>query len=94
MYQEIHTENIAARAHAPKIAELLSRFTLHGRKGGPVPYESFAAAVMPGFGDDLVILEPTGDGDYRWIHYGREITRYVGGTRLGERLSAMQPEVA
>ncbi len=94
MYQEIHTENIAARAHAPKIAELLNRFTLHGRKGRPVCYESFAAAIMPGFGDDLVILEPTGDGDYRWIHYGREITRYVGGTRLGERLSAMQPEVA
>lgn len=94
MYHEVHTENIAARAHAPKIAELLNRFVVHSRKGQPVSYETFAAEVMPAFGEDLTILEPTADGDYRWAHYGREIVRYAGGTRLGERLSAMQPQVA
>jgi diguanylate cyclase (GGDEF)-like protein len=94
MYHEVHTENIAARAHAPKIAALLSRFAFHGRGGLSVSYEDFAAAVMPGFGEELAILEPTGDGDYRWSHFGRELTRYIGGTRLGERLSAMQPQVA
>lgn len=94
MYHEVHSENIAARAHAPRIAELLNRFAAHSRNGQPVSYEAFVADVMPVYGDELIILEPTTDGDYRWTHYGREIVRYVGGTRLGERLSAMQPQVA
>ncbi|MBD3845866.1 GGDEF domain-containing protein [Bosea sp. SSUT16] len=94
MYHEVHTENIAARAHAPEIAKLLDRFAFHGRNGRPVAYEDFIAEIMPAFGEDLVILEPTDDGDYRWIHYGREIVRYVGGSRLGETLAAMRPQVA
>lgn len=94
MYHEVHTENIAARAHAPEIAELLNRFALHGRSGLPVGYEDFIAEIMPAFGEDLGILEPTEDGDYRWIHYGREIVRYVGASRLGETLASMRPQVA
>ncbi|MBN9456201.1 MAG: GGDEF domain-containing protein [Bosea sp.] len=94
MYQEVHTDNIAARAHAPRIAELLNRFEIHSREGLPVSYEAFCAEVMPLFGEELIVLEPSQDGDYRWVHYGREIVRYIGGTRLGERLSAMQPQLA
>ncbi len=39
MYQEVHTDNIAARAHAPRIAELLNRFEIHSREGVPVSTE-------------------------------------------------------
>jgi diguanylate cyclase (GGDEF)-like protein len=41
-----------------------------------------------------MIIAPTGDGDYLYRHYGREIIRYVGGNRLGERVSIMTPQVA
>jgi len=94
MYQEVHTENITARAHAPEVAELLRRFALHAGDEGGAPYEAFAAELMPIFGYDLMVLAPTGDGDYLYTHYGREIIRYVGGNRLGERVSGMTPQVA
>lgn len=94
MYYEVHTENIAARGHAPEIAPILRRFALHRRDGQPVGYEDLAAALLPDFGEDLMILEPTGDGDYRWLHFGREITRYSGASRLGQRLSGMRERVA
>lgn len=94
MYYEVHTENIAARGHAPEIARILSRFALHRLESGPVGYEKLAAALLPDFGDDLMILEPTGDGDYRWLHFGREIIRYSGASRLGKRLSEMRERVA
>lgn len=94
MYYEVHTENIAARGHAPEIARILNRFALHRQDGEPVGYEKLAAALLPEFGDDLMILEPTGDGDYRWLHFGCEIIRYSGASRLGKRLSEMRERVA
>lgn len=94
MYYEVHSENIAARSHAPKIAKILRRFATHGRGGGPVVYEDFAAEILPLFGEDLMVLEPTGDGDYHWLHFGREIVRYSGESRLGQRVSGMRPQVA
>ena len=93
MYYEVHSENIAARSHAPQIAKILRRFALHGREDAPVAYEEFAAEILPLFGEDLMILEPTG-GDYRWLHFGREIVRYSGATRLGQYVSSMRPQVA
>lgn len=94
MYQEVHTENIAARAHAPEVAELLSRFARGAQGTSGVSYEDFCSEIMPEFGPDLMILAPTGDGDYRHTHYGREIVRYAGGSRLGGRVSEMAPQVA
>ncbi|MGO4403952.1 diguanylate cyclase [Bosea sp. RAF48] len=94
MYYEVHSENIAARSHAAQIAEILQRFALHGHGDGPVAYEAFSEEILPLFGKDLMILEPTGDGDYRWLHFGREIVRYSGATRLGQRVSGMRPQVA
>lgn len=83
MYQEVYTENIAARAHAPEVPELLRRFALCAPGMGGASYEDLCAELMPAFGDDLMVLAPTGDGDYVHVHYGREIIRYVGGSRLG-----------
>lgn len=94
MYYEVHSENIAARAHAPEIAQILRRFALHRSEGQAVAYEALAAALLPDFGDDLMILEPTGDDDFRWLHFGREIVRYSGATRLGQQLSGMRERVA
>lgn len=94
MYYEVHTENIEARGHAPEIARILRLFALHRRDGETVRYEDLAAALLPDFGEDLMILEPTGDGDYRWLHFGREIIRYSGASRLGQRLSSMRERVA
>lgn len=94
MYQEVHTDHISARAHAPEVAELLQRFTRSARGPSGVAYERFCAEVMPDFGADLMILVPTDDGDYAFTHYGREIGRYAGASRLGERVSAMTGQVA
>jgi diguanylate cyclase (GGDEF)-like protein len=94
MYYEVHTENIAARGHAPEIARILRLFALHRRDAAPVSYEELAAALLPDFGQDLMILEPAGERDYRWLHFGREIIRYSGASRLGQRLSSMREQVA
>lgn len=94
MHQEVHTENIAARAQAPEVAELFARFTARAEGRSGVPYEAFCDEVMPAFGVDLLIVEPTGTGDYLYTHYGREIARYSAGTRLGERVSEMTKPVA
>ena len=94
MYQEIHREHIVERAHAAEVTELLRHFARHAQGRAGVPYEDFRAAVMPLYGDELMLIAPTGDGDYLYRHYGREIIRYVGGDRLGERVSDMTPQVA
>jgi diguanylate cyclase (GGDEF)-like protein len=94
MYQEVHTDHIAARANAPEIGQLLQRFEACARDASGVSFESFRDEVMPCFGDDLMVLTPTGDGDYAFSHYGREIVRYVGANRLHERVSAMTGPVA
>jgi len=94
MYQEVHTQNIPARAHAPEIAELLGRFVRYAQGTAGAPHEALLDEVMPGFGQDLMIVRPTGDGDYAYLHYGREIMRYAGGNRLGELVSEMSPQVA
>jgi diguanylate cyclase (GGDEF)-like protein len=94
MYQEVHTENIAARAHATEIPELLRRFERCGDGSAGAPHEDFCAQIMPLYGEDMFIVAPTGDGDYTYLHYGREIIRYVGGDRCGERVSRMTPRVA
>lgn len=95
MYQEVHTENIAARAHAPEIAELLGRFARSGQGAqAGAPHEAFLEEVFAAYGPDLMILAPVGDADYVYIHYGREIIRYVGADRRGERVSGMTPQVA
>lgn len=94
MYQEVHTQNIVERAHAPEITELLRRFTLLAEGEAGAPYEALWQEVMAEFGEDLMIMVPTGDGDYIHQHYGREIIRYVGGNRCGERVSQMSLQVA
>lgn len=94
MYQEVHTDNIPLRAHAPEVAELLRIFALEQPGPGGAPHEALLARLMPDYGEELMVIAPTGDGDYEYTHYGREITRYIGGSRLGDRISTMTPQVA
>lgn len=94
MYQEVHTENIVARAQAEEITELLRRFVSHSQGAAGAPHEAFCDEVLSRFGDEVMIVAPTADGDYRYVHYGREIIRHVGGDRTGQRVSGMTPQVA
>ncbi len=94
MYQEVHTDQIAIRAHAREVSELLDFYARQGRDEAGVSYERMHDELMPRYGADLMVLAPTGDGDYAFTHYGREIMRYVGASRLKERVSAMTPPVA
>jgi diguanylate cyclase (GGDEF)-like protein len=94
MYQEVHTDNIASRAHAPQVAELLQRFESSAQGTAGVPYETFCEEVMSAFGAELMVLAPTGDGDYAYLRFGSELIRNVGADRVGERISTMAPQVA
>jgi diguanylate cyclase (GGDEF)-like protein len=93
MYQEVHTENIAERAHATEVAELLRRFSGHCHGQAGADHEAFCAEIVPRFGDDLMVIAPT-DGDFTYIYVGSEIARQVGENRVGKRTSIMTPEVA
>lgn len=94
MYQEVHTDNIAARAHAPQVEALLQRFASSADGAAGVPYEAFFDEVMPVFGAELMVLAPTGDGDYAYLHVGSELIRQVGSDRTGDRISTMTPQLA
>lgn len=94
MYQEIHTDDIVSRAQAYEITDLLQHYSGCRRADGHVCHEQFTDCVMPGFGEDLMVVAPTADGDYEWVHFGREIVRYIGATRLGERISSLRPQLA
>lgn len=94
MYHEIHTQDIAARANAPEVTELLRRFEAKAQGSLGVDYQDFLAEVMPDFGHDLMILAPVGGDDYVHIHFGREISRYAGGSRIGQCVSEMVGHVA
>lgn len=94
MYLEVHTENIAERAHAPEIGDLLARFARCAQAQAGAPHEALSEELLAEFGDELMIVTPSGDGDYSYVHYGREIARVVGASRLGDRVSRMTPQVA
>lgn len=94
MYQEVHTNNIVLRAHAPEVPELLRVFEAERVGAGGAVHEALLAQLLPIYGEELLVIAPTADGDYEYRHYGREIARYVGGSRLGHRISAMTPQVA
>lgn len=94
MYSEIHTQNIVERAKAPEIAELLRRFATHAEGGIWASHELFHQELLRDFGDDLMILRPSGDGDYIYLHCGRAIVRNLGTNRTGQRVSQMPPQLA
>ena len=67
MYQEVHTENIAERAHATEVGELLQLYAQHCEAARVIDHEAFATAIMPRFGDDVMVIAPTGDGEYTYV---------------------------
>jgi len=95
MYQEVHTHNIAERAYAPEVADLLRRFerSAEGAAGG-APFEDFSVELLSFCSRDIMIMAPDGAGDYVYEHFGRDIARNVGSDRAGHRVSAMTPQVA
>ncbi|WP_332683547.1 GGDEF domain-containing protein [Bosea sp. (in: a-proteobacteria)] len=95
MYQEVHTHNIVERAYAPEVADLLRRFdrSAQAASGGAL-FEDFSAELLSFCSRDIMIMAPTGTGDYVYEHFGRDIARHVGGDRTGERVSNMPPQTA
>jgi len=93
MYQEVHTENIAYRARAAEVREILFRYSSHALIQAGVSHEAFCADVMPDFGHDLTVLVRE-DDDYTHIHFGREVAQHMGGSQLGQRVSALHPKIA
>lgn len=94
MYQEVHTHNIAERAYAPEVADLLRRFerSAQGDLGG-APFEDFSHELLSFCSRDIMIMAPV-EGDYVYEHFGRDIARNVGGDRTGARVSGMAPNVS
>lgn len=95
MYQEVHTHNIVERAYAPEVADLLRRYdrSAQGASGG-APFEELSRELLSFCARDVMIMAPTGTGDYAYEHFGRDIARNVGGDRTGERVSQMPPQTA
>jgi len=93
MYQEVHTDNIAMRAHAPEIVELLKLFEERSQ-GAPLAFEELWGLVEKRYGADMMVLRPTPDGDYVYEYFGREVARCVAEDRTGQPISLMSPRVA
>lgn len=94
MYHEVHTHSIVERAYAPEVADLLRRFERSAQGAAGAPHEEFSAELLSFCSRDIMIMAPTGTGDYVYRHFGRDIARNVGGDRTGERVSSMAPQVA
>ncbi|HEV7325036.1 MAG TPA: sensor domain-containing diguanylate cyclase [Bosea sp. (in: a-proteobacteria)] len=94
MYQEVHFDNIAERAHAPEIADLLQRFERQAAGSGGASFNDLSAELAPLYDDNLMVIQPTGDGDYLYRSCGTGIARNVGRNLAGGRVSSMTPQVA
>lgn len=93
MFKEVHVHNIERRAGAPQITELLA----HYRSlcyGGAIPsYDDFNPARFPQHASNLAVVEPVGDDDYLYIHYGRTIFETSGIEMLGSKVSQWKSQV-
>ena len=94
MSQEVHIHNIAERASAPEIADLLQRFARSAEGAGGAPFEALGAELMPLYGADLIVVRPTGDGDYLYCSCGESVTRNIGRDLTGGHASSMSPQIA
>lgn len=94
MYHEIHAEDIGRRSHAPEIAELVEIYSKISSRASSPDYEHLSQLVMPRHGNDLMVIDPTEEGDFTYSYFGPELVRQVGEDRTGQRSSALSPRVA
>lgn len=95
MHQEVHTHNIVERAYAPEVADLLRRFDCSALPDSAgASFEALSSELLPFCARDLMIVAPTGTGDYRYEHFGQDIIRFVGCDRTGGHVTQMRPAVA
>jgi diguanylate cyclase (GGDEF)-like protein len=94
MYHEMHAEDIGRRSHAPEIAEILDIYDSCADADSLVDHDYLSNLVMPRYGKDVMVIDPTGDGDFIYSYFGPGLTRQVGEDRSGQRSSVMSPRVA
>ena len=93
MFKEVHTDGLEGRVGAPQMRDLLARYRSLSLDGALPAYADFNPDQLPQHTSNLAVVEPTGGGDYLYIHYGRAIFETSGVEMLGSYVSQWQSEV-
>lgn len=87
MFSEIHDSEIEKRAHAPAISHFLERWHRLAQKREGVPFACFDPRDLGDLADDMIVLVPTGDGDFIYASFGARVAECSGGDMTGRRCS-------
>jgi len=95
MYFYELSDRIDAQVANATVVHLLQLWRrLHQRAGGGIPrFEDFAPAQLDWCAGDLMVLEPAGEDDFRYLHYGANIAAASGFDMTGRRTSEFRSEV-
>ena len=93
MFKEVHVDNIEERAGVPQIRALLARYRSLPLEHRLPAYRNFNPECLSEHASNLAIVEPVGEGDYLYVHYGRAIFETSGVEMLGSRVSQWTSEV-
>lgn len=78
MYCEIHHEGIESRAQAQELVELLHIYNMIAPETGVPAKSAIGSVVFERMKPFLMVLEPTENGEYRYLHYGSAIAAVAG----------------
>ena len=93
MFKEVHIDGLEGRVGAPQMRDLLARYRSLSLDGALPTYTDFNPDQLPQHTSNLAVVEPTGRGDYLYIHYGRAIFETSGVEMLGSNVSQWKSEV-
>src|ERR1700674_3781825 len=93
MFKEVHVDDIESRAGAPQIATLLAHYRSLAAGGALPSYSDINAERFCELAHNLAVVEPVGEGDYLYLHYGRAIVVDSGFDMLGSRVSELKSEI-
>jgi diguanylate cyclase (GGDEF)-like protein/PAS domain S-box-containing protein len=93
MFKEVHIDGLEERVGAPQMRDLLARYQSLARGGSIPAYADFNPDRLPQYSSNLAVVEPIGNGDYLYVHYGRTIFENSGVEMLGSKVSQWQSEV-
>ena len=93
MFKEVHVDDIEMRAGAPQIVSLLTRYRALCVNGSLPSFADFNPESIPEHASNLAVVEPTDDGDYLYVYYGRAIFEASGVEMLGSKVSQWTSEV-
>jgi diguanylate cyclase (GGDEF)-like protein/PAS domain S-box-containing protein len=94
MFREVHTQAIEERASAPEIRALLQRYRGLADPSGTVTYDRFNLSILDDYRDHMMVLVANGDGDFMYMHYGRNVVSGAGTDMTGRRISELPMDIA